>query len=57
MRPPVAGDSICNGANDNANGCAALPAIMRAFRQQPERRSALFVYRTAAPAREPGFKL
>ncbi|GAB3651103.1 M20/M25/M40 family metallo-hydrolase [Hymenobacter agri] len=44
VRAPIAGDSINNGADDNATGCAALLAIMRAFKQQPSRRSALFVY-------------
>jgi len=44
VRAPIAGDSIYNGADDNATGCAALLAIMRAFKQQPGRRSALFVY-------------
>ncbi|MBH8568972.1 M28 family peptidase [Microvirga sp. STS02] len=44
VRALVAGDSIYNGADDNATGCAALLAIMRAFKQQPGRRSALFVY-------------
>ena len=44
VRAPVAGDSIYNGADDNASGCAALLAIMRAFKQKPARRSALFVY-------------
>ena len=44
VRAPVAGDSIYNGADDNATGCAALLAIMRAFKQKPARRSALFVY-------------
>ena len=47
VRAPVAGDSIYNGADDNATGCAALLAIMRAFKQQPGRRSALFVYHGA----------
>ncbi|WP_210518545.1 M28 family peptidase [Hymenobacter terricola] len=47
VRAPVAGDSIYNGADDNATGCAALLAIMRAFKQQPARRSALFVYHGA----------
>jgi len=47
VRAPVAGDSIYNGADDNATGCAALLAIMRAFRQQPGRRTALFVYHGA----------
>jgi hypothetical protein len=44
VRAPIAGDSIYNGADDNATGCAALLAIMRAFKQKPSRRSALFVY-------------
>jgi len=44
VRAPVAGDSIYNGADDNGTGSAALLAIMRAFKQQPARRSALFVY-------------
>ena len=47
VRAPVAGDSIYNGADDNATGCAALLAIMRAFKQQPAKRSALFVYHGA----------
>ena len=47
VRAAVAGDSIYNGADDNATGCAALLAIMRAFKQQPGRRTALFVYHGA----------
>ena len=47
VRAPVANDSIYNGADDNATGCAALLAIMRAFQQEPARRSALFVYHGA----------
>ncbi|WP_035560563.1 M28 family peptidase [Hymenobacter sp. IS2118] len=47
VRAAVAGDSIYNGADDNATGCVALLAIMRAFKQQPARRSALFVYHGA----------
>jgi Zn-dependent M28 family amino/carboxypeptidase len=47
VRAPTAGDSIYNGADDNGTGCAALLAIMRAFKQQPARRSALFVYHGA----------
>jgi len=46
-RAPVQGDSIYNGADDNATGCAALLAIMRAFKEKPARRSALFVYHGA----------
>jgi hypothetical protein len=47
VRAPIAGDSIYNGADDNASGCAGLLAIMRAFKQKPGRRSALFVYHGA----------
>lgn len=47
VRAPVAGDSIYNGADDNATGCAALLAVGRAFVQKPGRRSALFVYHGA----------
>ncbi|WBO83439.1 M28 family peptidase [Hymenobacter yonginensis] len=46
-RAPVAGDSIYNGADDNATGCAALLALMRAYKQEPARRSALFVFHGA----------
>ena len=46
-RAPVAGDSIYNGADDNATGCAALLTLMRAFQQEPARRSALFVFHGA----------
>lgn len=41
------GDSIWNGADDNATACAALLAIGRAFAQNPGRRSALFVWHGA----------
>lgn len=47
VREAVAGDSIYNGADDNATGCAALLALMRAFKQKPARRTALFVYHGA----------
>ena len=47
IRRAVAGDSIFNGADDNATGCAATLAIMRAFAQKPGRRSALFVFHGA----------
>ncbi|TGE26645.1 M28 family metallopeptidase [Hymenobacter metallicola] len=42
---PVAGDSIYNGAADNASGCAALLAIAGAFRQAKEKpgRSIVFL--------------
>jgi hypothetical protein len=44
-RPDATGDSIYNGADDNASGTAALMAIARAFASLPEApaRSILFV--------------
>ena len=47
VRKSVAGDSIWNGADDNATGCAALLAIGRAFVSKPARRSALLVFHGA----------
>ncbi len=47
VRRAVAGDSIWNGADDNASGCVATMALMRAFVQQPAKRSALFVFHGA----------
>ncbi|HLM68779.1 MAG TPA: M28 family peptidase, partial [Longimicrobium sp.] len=47
MRVPVAGDSIWNGADDNATVSVAMLAIGRAFARQPGRRSALFVWHGA----------
>ena len=44
---PIAGDSIWNGADDNASVCVALLAIGRAFVKQPAKRSALFVWHGA----------
>jgi hypothetical protein len=44
---PVNGDSIWNGADDNATVSVALLAIGRAFVRQPGRRSALFVWHGA----------
>ena len=41
---PVNGDSIWNGADDNATVSVAMLAIGRAFVRQPGRRSALFVW-------------
>jgi len=41
------GDSIWNGADDNASACAALLAIGRAFSERPGRRSVLFVWHGA----------
>lgn len=47
VRFPVAGDSIWNGADDNASTSVALLAIARAWVKQPSRRSALFIYHGA----------
>lgn len=47
VRFPVAGDSIWNGADDNASVSVAMLAIGRAFEQHPARRSALFVWHGA----------
>ncbi|GAB2793988.1 hypothetical protein HNQ93_003815 [Hymenobacter luteus] len=44
---PVAGDSIWNGADDNATVSVALLAIGRAWKQRPGARSALFVWHGA----------
>ncbi len=41
---PINGDSIWNGADDNATVSVALLAIGRAWVQQPGKRSALFVW-------------
>jgi Peptidase family M28 len=47
LRVPVAGDSIWNGADDNATVSVAMLAIGRAFTRQPGRRGALFVWHGA----------
>ena len=47
VRWPIAGDSIWNGADDNATGSVSLLAIARAFAKKPARRSALFVWHGA----------
>ena len=47
VRYTVAGDSIWNGADDNATTSVALLAIARAWVKQPSRRSALFVFHGA----------
>jgi hypothetical protein len=46
--PPVNGDNVCHGAQDNASGTASLLEIARAFAGLPKapRRSILFVYVT-----------
>lgn len=46
-RYTVAGDSIWNGADDNASTSVALLAIARAWVKQPSKRSALFVFHGA----------
>jgi hypothetical protein len=47
VRFTVAGDSIWNGADDNASTSVALLAIARAWVKQPSKRSALFVFHGA----------
>jgi hypothetical protein len=47
VRFPVNGDSIWNGADDNASTSVALLAIARAWVKQPGRRSALFIFHGA----------
>lgn len=47
VRAAVDGDSIYNGADDNATVAVAVLAIGRAFAAQPGRRSALFVWHGA----------
>ena len=47
VRYTVAGDSIWNGADDNASTSVALLAIARAWVKQPSKRSALFIYHGA----------
>ncbi|TGE22484.1 M28 family peptidase [Hymenobacter aquaticus] len=44
---PVAGDSIWNGADDNATVSVAMLAIGRAWKQRPGQRSALLVWHGA----------
>ncbi|MES2430132.1 MAG: M28 family peptidase [Bacteroidota bacterium] len=44
IRMAEGGDSIYNGADDNASACVALLAIGRAFKKLPGKRSALFVW-------------
>lgn len=44
---PVEGDSIWNGADDNASVSVALLAIGRAWKKAPPKRSALFVWHGA----------
>lgn len=44
---PVEGDSIWNGADDNATVSVAMLAIGRAWKEKPPKRSALFVWHGA----------
>jgi hypothetical protein len=44
VRQKYGQDSIYNGADDNASTCVAMLAIARAFKKQPGKRSALFVF-------------
>lgn len=44
VRQKYGQDSIYNGADDNASTCVAMLAIARAFKKQPAKRSALFVF-------------
>ena len=47
IRQPYGKDSIYNGADDNASVSVALLAIARAFKKNPGKRSALFVWHGA----------
>jgi hypothetical protein len=47
VRYTVNGDSIWNGADDNASTSAAILAIARAFKKEPGKRSALFIFHGA----------
>jgi hypothetical protein len=47
VRFPVNGDSIWNGADDNASTSVALLAIARAWMKHPGKRSALFIFHGA----------
>jgi hypothetical protein len=47
VRPPIDGDSIRNGADDNASVSVGMLAIARAWAAHPGARSALFVWHGA----------
>jgi hypothetical protein len=47
VRFPIDGDSIWNGADDNATTSVAMLAIARAWKERPGKRSALFVWHGA----------
>jgi hypothetical protein len=44
VRETQNGDSIYNGADDNASACAAVLGVARAFRKHPAKRSQLFIF-------------
>ncbi|PJJ07829.1 peptidase M28-like protein [Flavobacterium sp. 1] len=44
VRQKYGQDSIYNGADDNASMCAAMLGIARAYKKQPGKRTALFVF-------------
>jgi len=44
VRQKYGKDSIYNGADDNASTCVAMLAIARAYKKQPGKRTALFVF-------------
>ena len=44
VRTAIAGDSIWNGADDNATGSVTILAVARAFARHPGRRPVLFVW-------------
>ncbi|MEG1024617.1 MAG: M28 family peptidase [Flavobacterium sp.] len=44
VRQKYGQDSIYNGADDNASTCVAMLAIARAYKKQPGKRTALFVF-------------
>jgi hypothetical protein len=45
--PPVGGDSIANGADDDGSGSVTLLSVAATLHARPARRSALFVWHTA----------
>jgi hypothetical protein len=47
VRQPYGSDSVYNGADDNASVSVAMLAIARAFKKNPGKRSALFVWHGA----------
>jgi len=47
IRHPVKNDTIYNGADDNASTCVAMLAMARAYKEQPSKRSILFVFHGA----------